>query len=140
MARMIVPIMRAWRYTLPPLARSGRRRLQVVAHDLQPRAPLPFIAVPFGRRHIIRRDADEALAFEEQLRAFVDRAGEYVAQSERTRFGERARHQPAADALALEARDGVEADDLADSLIAVGIDLEPAHAGKLVRADLSPEA
>src|SRR5262249_49613303 len=82
----------------------------------------------------------EALAKEELLRARVEGYGEDVRETALGRLVDQARDQPVADALALEAGDRIQADDLPGALARVRHRQQPGHADEMAVADGGAEA
>src|SRR5204863_6017301 len=105
-----------------------------------PPPPTRVVSRPLRRRYRARFGARESETREELHRALVDRTREDVVEPTRLRFGNQAVHEPLADPLPLEARDRVQADDLAGALRSVGFGQEPGHPGEMPVADRRPPA
>src|SRR5581483_3889 len=99
------------------------------------RPPHRLVARPLDGRHRVVLDLAEALAAKELRRALGGRDGEDVAEPARPRLLHEPSHEAVADPLALEARDRVQADDLAGALARVRADAERSDARELIAAD-----
>ena len=108
--------------------------------DDDARAPAGIVAGPLRGRHLPRPDLREAEAQEELHRPLVHRAGEDVGESAPRRLAEEPGDQALTDPLPLEARDGVEADDLPCPFRSVRRGQEPGDPRQVAVADGGAEA
>src|SRR2546425_11481883 len=96
--------------------------------------------MPLARRDLVRRDLLEPETREELLRPPIHRAGEDVVEALALRVRHEVGDQPLAYPFSLEARDGVEADDLAGALTSVRRGHEPRDTSEVVCREVGTHA
>src|SRR5262245_30418778 len=103
----------------PPVSRASSARGELAPEHEHAAPPLPIVADPLRGWHRVLRDARETDPLEELRRPLVDGAREHGDEPAPVPLVEERVDEPLAEPLALEPRDRVEPDDLADALLRV---------------------
>src|SRR5439155_1913033 len=124
----------------PPSEHRGGPVGELTPEDDDAGAPPWIVGTPLVRRNLVRRDLFEPETLEELPRPLIHSAGEDVVEALALRIRHEVGDQPLAYPFALEARDGVEANDLAGALPSVRCGHEARDTGEMMGGEAGTHA